>query len=133
VKPVRYGQAFRVGGMTVTFFDAGHILGSAMVLVEADGRRLRLPVILAAGTAIIHDPQVLPPVDLLITGDLGIATAAACRGNGPSGRGSDARRPDAAAACDPAFAIGRRRSCTLGFRSSRTIPDKPVTWTARWR
>ena len=35
--PVEYGQPFELGGARITFFPAGHILGSATVRVEAKG------------------------------------------------------------------------------------------------
>jgi metallo-beta-lactamase family protein len=67
VQPVPYGQAVGVGSMRVTFFDAGHILGSALVVVEADGRRLGFTGDLGRpGTPIIRDPQDLPQVDVLL-------------------------------------------------------------------
>ena len=34
------GEALRVGGVTVTFFPAGHVLGSAQIRVEAGGTRI---------------------------------------------------------------------------------------------
>jgi metallo-beta-lactamase family protein len=68
MKTVDYGRRVRVGPLAVTFLDAGHILGSAMVLVEADGRRLGFTGDLGrSGTAIIRDPEVMPALDMLIT------------------------------------------------------------------
>jgi metallo-beta-lactamase family protein len=65
---VPYDHPFQIGALTVTFRDAGHILGSAMVLVEADGRRLGFTGDLGRpGSAIIRDPEVLPAVDVLLT------------------------------------------------------------------
>lgn len=65
---VPYDHPFHIGAITVTFLDAGHILGSAMVLVEAEGRRLGFTGDLGRpGSAIIRDPEVLPDVDVLIT------------------------------------------------------------------
>lgn len=64
---VPYGRPFHVGSLTATFHDAGHILGSAMVLLEASGRRLGFTGDLGRpGTLIVRDPEVLPEVDLLI-------------------------------------------------------------------
>lgn len=64
---VPYGRPFHVGSLTATFHDAGHILGSAMVLLEANGRRLGFTGDLGRpGTAIVRDPEVLPEVDLLL-------------------------------------------------------------------
>ena len=39
-QPVGYGEPRPVGRLSVTFLDAGHMLGSAMVLAEADGARV---------------------------------------------------------------------------------------------
>jgi putative mRNA 3-end processing factor len=37
---VRYGEAIRLGDVTVSFHPAGHILGSAQILIEGRGTRL---------------------------------------------------------------------------------------------
>ena len=39
VDAIDYGESFQLGGVEVTFYPAGHILGSAQVLLEADGVR----------------------------------------------------------------------------------------------
>jgi putative mRNA 3-end processing factor len=38
-RPVQYGRPFDLGGVRVTFFPAGHILGSAQILLERSGER----------------------------------------------------------------------------------------------
>lgn len=60
-------------GVTVTFFDAGHILGSAQVLLEvrdqADGTCKRLLFsgdVGRGGNEVLRDPVAVPDVDLLI-------------------------------------------------------------------
>src|ERR1700694_2783732 len=40
VQAVRYGESLNIGGATVTFHPAGHVLGSAQVAVEHDGLRI---------------------------------------------------------------------------------------------
>jgi metallo-beta-lactamase family protein len=71
-KGYRYGQAFIVApGVTVTFYDAGHILGSAMVVLDVneDGRRYRLAFsgdIGRKNLPILRDPSYLHGVDYLI-------------------------------------------------------------------
>ena len=40
VQPVRYGERLAVDGVTVSFHPAGHVLGSAQILVEAEGLRM---------------------------------------------------------------------------------------------
>jgi putative mRNA 3-end processing factor len=37
---VRYGEAIKLGTVSITFHPAGHILGSAQILIEADGTRI---------------------------------------------------------------------------------------------
>jgi putative mRNA 3-end processing factor len=37
---IRYGEPLRFDGVTVSFHPAGHVLGSAQILVEADGLRM---------------------------------------------------------------------------------------------
>ena len=132
MQTVRYGQAFGVGSMRVTFFDAGHILGSAMVLVEADGRRLGFTGDLGRpGSAIIRDPQVLPAVDTLITestyGDrdhqpleeaMAHLAAVVTETTGRGGR-----------VLIPAFAIGRTQEIVYALSrqlDAKQIPDGPV-------
>jgi putative mRNA 3-end processing factor len=39
-QPVRYGEPLALDGVTVSFHPAGHVLGSAQVLVEAHGLRI---------------------------------------------------------------------------------------------
>ena len=40
VQAVRYGESLNLGGVTVTFHPAGHVLGSAQVAVEHGGARI---------------------------------------------------------------------------------------------
>ena len=39
-QPIRYGEPLRLDGVTVSFHPAGHVLGSAQILVEAGGLRI---------------------------------------------------------------------------------------------
>jgi metallo-beta-lactamase family protein len=71
---VKYGVKTDLGnGVSFTFRDAGHILGSAYVIVEwneagADRSLLFTADVGRYGTPIIHDPEPVPgPVDLVIT------------------------------------------------------------------
>jgi putative mRNA 3-end processing factor len=68
-KTVEYRKPFNVGNTRVTFFDAGHIPGSAFILLEAQNKR-----ILYTGDFNISDTRLikgadldLPEVDILIT------------------------------------------------------------------
>lgn len=58
-------------GLRYTTYDAGHMLGSTAILLEADdnGKPVRLGFsgdVGRAGLPIINDPEPLPPVDYLI-------------------------------------------------------------------
>lgn len=69
---IQYEKTFEVApGVNVTFRDAGHILGSACVLleIEEDGRRLRVGYsgdLGRKGMPIIRDPKPLEGLDALI-------------------------------------------------------------------
>jgi metallo-beta-lactamase family protein len=66
--PVSYHRPFKpVEGLQVTFNDAGHILGSAIAVVETDGLSIGFSGDLGRkGLPIIRDPEVIPPVDYLV-------------------------------------------------------------------
>ncbi len=75
---VPYGQKVQVAGkngpgLSFTFFDAGHILGSAYVYIEYSENNQPRTLLFTADvgrydTPIIRDPQVIPgPVDRVIT------------------------------------------------------------------
>jgi metallo-beta-lactamase family protein len=127
-----YGRTFRVGRGTARFVDAGHILGSASVLVEADGRRLGFTGDVGRpGTAIIRDPDVLPAVDVLIT--------ESTYGDRDHESGQEAVERLAAVVSEtvarrgrvliPAFAVGRTQELAYalrGLREAGRIPDVPV-------
>jgi len=68
-KPVEYRKPFKIGKTRVTFFDAGHIPGSAMILLEINNKR-----ILYTGDFSLSDTRLakgsdtnIPNVDVLIT------------------------------------------------------------------
>ena len=67
-RPVPYHQATEIeGGLTIEFHDAGHILGSASVLITAGELRLAFSGDVGRrGLPIIRDPEALPPADFLI-------------------------------------------------------------------
>jgi metallo-beta-lactamase family protein len=72
-RKVEYGQRTDLDGVSFTFSDAGHILGSAYVLLDwqEEGRKKTLLFTADVGrynTPIIRDPAPLPgPVDLVLT------------------------------------------------------------------
>ncbi len=68
-RPVKYNRSFRIGKTRVTFLNAGHIPGSAMILLEKNKKR-----ILYTGDFNLSDTRLttgadfnMPNVDILIT------------------------------------------------------------------
>jgi putative mRNA 3-end processing factor len=53
---IRYGESVTLGGATVTFHPAGHVLGSAQIAVEADGLR----VVASGDYKNVPDPTCAP-------------------------------------------------------------------------
>ncbi|MDE1972344.1 MAG: ligase-associated DNA damage response exonuclease [Hyphomicrobiales bacterium] len=64
---IRYGESVNLGGATVTFHPAGHVLGSAQIAVTADGLR----VVASGDYKNVADPTCAPfelvPCDVFIT------------------------------------------------------------------
>jgi putative mRNA 3-end processing factor len=56
VQPIRYGEPLQFDGVTVTFHPAGHVLGSAQILVEAGGLR----IVASGDYKDVPDPTCLP-------------------------------------------------------------------------
>ncbi len=67
-KGINYHNQFNpVSGVTATFYDAGHILGSAQILIEFDNKRLLFSGDLGRkNMPIIRDPEILKDIDYLI-------------------------------------------------------------------
>jgi len=67
IETASYRQPQRIGGVTVTLLPAGHILGSAQVMMEYDGMR----AIVSGDFKRLRDPTCAPfepvPCDLFIT------------------------------------------------------------------
>ena len=62
-----YREPFELGPARVTFYDAGHILGSAITIVEADGQTLGFTGDLGRpGGQILLDPEIPPGMDVLL-------------------------------------------------------------------
>ncbi len=53
---VRYGEPLSIGGVTVGFHPAGHVLGSAQILLEGNGTR----VVVSGDYKRGHDPTCVP-------------------------------------------------------------------------
>ena len=64
---IRYGESISLGGVTVTFHPAGHVLGSAQIAVEAKGLR----IVASGDYKNVPDPTCVPfelvPCDVFIT------------------------------------------------------------------
>ena len=65
---VNYKETFEpVNGVRATLYDAGHILGSSMILLEADGKKVLFSGDLGRkNMPIIKDPTVIKDIDYLI-------------------------------------------------------------------
>ena len=137
-KRTPYGRRTEIGnGVSFTFFDAGHILGSAYVLLEWEeagkGRTLLFTGDIGRyGTPIIRDPQPLTgPANLVITeSTYGNASHAPVDQVGP-------QLLDAARFCAqrgsrllvPAFAVGRTQTILWYMRKffqEKLLPPMPV-------
>jgi Cft2 family RNA processing exonuclease len=119
-------------GLSYKTYDAGHILGSTSMIVEADGLRLGYSGDVGrSGLPIIRDPQPLGPCDYLILestyGDrihaqLGqVAETLAAIINRTAGRGGKI--------IVPAFAVGRTQQLVLilhQLMNAHRIPSIPV-------
>jgi metallo-beta-lactamase family protein len=119
-------------GLSYKTYDAGHILGSTSMVVEADGLRLGYSGDVGRpGLPIIRDPQSLEPCDYLILestyGDrihapLGqVAETLAAIINRTAGRGGKI--------IVPAFAVGRTQQLVLilhQLMNAHRIPSIPV-------
>ena len=138
MRHVPYGQKTDLGkGVSFTFFDAGHILGSAYVLLEwtESGRSRSLLFTGDVGryhTPIIRDPQPIPgPVEYLITeSTYGNANHAPMEQVGP-------QFLDAVKFCVqhksrlliPSFAVGRTQTVLWyiqRFIHEKQIPEIPL-------
>lgn len=73
VRSIPYHQETEVvPGVRVRFLDAGHILGSALVVLDVERRRKSLRICFTGdhgrkGMPILRDPERMPPCDVLIT------------------------------------------------------------------
>ncbi len=67
--PKKRGETFEVfEDINVTFYNAGHVLGSAQVFLEGDGKKLVFTGDYGRkNRKIIKDPEPLPPADAIIT------------------------------------------------------------------
>ncbi len=67
MRPIEYGEPFPVAGLTVTPLPAGHIPGSAIMVVEAGSRRLVFSGDIGnARKEVLPDPTPCPEADLVV-------------------------------------------------------------------
>ncbi len=67
LRTVPYGKNFTLGGATVHFQDAGHILGSAITTLVVKGKTLGFTGDLGRpGAPILRDPEIPGPLDILL-------------------------------------------------------------------
>jgi putative mRNA 3-end processing factor len=68
-KQIQYRKPFSIGKTTVTAFDAGHIPGSVLYLLETNGKRILLASDFnVSDTRLINGADIdIPPVDVLMT------------------------------------------------------------------
>jgi metallo-beta-lactamase family protein len=63
----RYHEPFTIGPFTIEFFDAGHILGSAFIVITAEGKRVAFSGDLGNSPApFIRPREPLPEVDFVL-------------------------------------------------------------------
>ncbi len=71
-RTAEYGQSLELApGLTATFYDAGHILGSASIRIEANSAGTRKSIIFSgdlgnAGRALLRNPQLPPRADSVV-------------------------------------------------------------------
>jgi len=134
---VSYNRPLLVApGVTATFLDAGHILGSAIILLEIEehGRHTRLLFTGDLGRRnlpILRDPTPAPPADLLITeatyGD---------RLHAAPAEAEEELRQTVSETCAnggkviiPAFAVGRTQELVYSLHRlnlQKAIPNVPI-------
>jgi len=132
LRPVPYGKVFTIGDATLRFYDAGHILGSAITVIESAGRTLGFTGDLGRPDApILRDPEIPPGLDLLLC-----ETTYGDRRHEPFAEGNqrlaDVVRQTAARdgkVLIPAFALGRTQDIAYtlnGLRTGGGIPPLPT-------
>ncbi len=131
-RPVHYGRVFEPApGVRATFIDAGHILGSASVVLDLteDGRTRRLVFsgdIGRKGLPILRDPQTATGADYVI-----MESTYGDREHEPPSRARDYLRECAESTCAsggkllvPAFALGRTQEVV--YRLNQLWEDREL-------
>jgi metallo-beta-lactamase family protein len=128
-----YDKSFEVvPGVEATFVEAGHLLGSAMISIRADDRRLTFTGDLGRpGVPILRDPAPVPPCDLLLSestygGHYHEPVTETAERLGEVVRKTVDRRGKLVI---PAFAVGRTQTIIYflhQLESAGRLPDVPV-------
>jgi len=130
-----YGESARIGDVRITFKDAGHILGSAQVIVEAEEKRLIYSGDINPRPSRLHSGADLEGIDadILITE----STYGHPEDRLPSYKTAGKQLADSVRATIesggfaviPSFAIGRAQEVILtldAYMRSGAIPDVPI-------
>lgn len=129
---VPYRRPFQIGSATCTFYDAGHILGSAVTVVEVEGRTLAFSGDLGRRNApILRDAEVPPAGDVVL-----MESTYGDRVHAASAPGEQMLGADVAAAIGrggkvlvPAFAVGRTQDLTYSLHRLQDAGQIPVVPT----
>ncbi|UCG43156.1 MAG: MBL fold metallo-hydrolase, partial [candidate division WOR-3 bacterium] len=132
LEPVRYAKKLKLGKFQAVLHDAGHILGSSMVDIEVEGKRVLFTGDLGRKKMpIIRDPVQVSEVDYLI-----MEATYGDRLHGDYSRVSDKLARAVRRAYDrggrvviPAFAVERSQELVYtfnGLRNRGLMPDMPV-------
>lgn len=142
VTGVGYGEPVELApDLHAWFRRAGHILGSAIVMVEAGGDAARRRVVFSGdlgryGAPILPDPAPLDEVDAVV-----VEATYGDRRHDPEPIAAQLERvimkavDRGGAIVVPAFAIGRTQELMFhlaGLEKAGRIPTPPATWTVPW-
>lgn len=134
---INYERPFPIApGVTLTYYDAGHILGSAMVCLDVEENGLRRRVLFTGDlgrpdTPLLRDPAIPQDVDILIT-----ESTYGNRLHGPMGENltqlSDVINQTfkrGGKVIIPAFSVGRTQNIIYSIHQlleNKQIPERPV-------
>lgn len=129
---VPYRQPFPIGGVRCTFYDAGHILGSAVTVVEAEGRTL-----VFSGDLGRHDAPILRAAEAPPAGDVVLMEStygdrthdAIAHGEQMLGTAVAQAIARGGKVLVPAFAIGRTQDLTYALHRLQDGGQIPVVPT----
>ncbi len=65
-KTVKYGKTYKLDGISITAYDAKHILGSAQFLIEEDGESILYSGDFRAASSVFYEACEPPEADILI-------------------------------------------------------------------